>query len=238
MKNKLMVVGTKYIDYRDFIGCRIGQPGGIFNFMKAYGEDNCDYLITDYRKCWFSPKEDKMVKTKERFEGCDSVSIPNVDCHICYGDSLHIYTLAKKALPYNDSETFVSVDFIRPFHEIDGEVLEFWGKYADFIFVAADDQKFEDIPKVVRDSKALWIFHNPKWVITMCPWHSNEILTFENEFYEPMLDTIGAGDYFAGCILRKLFEEGGNLEIKESFEEVRNILKVQNDVQYGSSVEW
>lgn len=233
MSDKLLVVGTDYVDYKDYVGGRIGIRGGIHNFIRSY--PNCDVLGTDKINCWFQPINGKMKKVMERVVddgfGLDT-KIPNRDIHVCYGDSQLVLNLAKKYLPKMPSNRFVSVDMINPFDKISTHALEFWSKYADFIFVAAD-AKPSGIPRIVENSEAIWIFHNPKWVIAM--YGRNNPIEYENPYYEELLDTIGAGDYFAGCLLRRLFDETGSIDIEESCKEVAEMLKVQNEeIQHGN----
>lgn len=236
MSSKLLVVGTDYMDYRDFVGGKIGRRGGIFNFMRAYPE--CDHLITDIRKCWFKEKNGKMVKTAEKdvativdFE----LELPDQDMHICYGDSNTPFGIAQDFIPKMSSDTFISVDMIKPFHKVPDHILKFWAEHANYIFVAVE-KEVRGIPRIVKNSKALWIFHNPKWVITMCG--NKPPIRTENPYYEEFLDTIGAGDYFAGCILRRLFDESGTIDELEACKEVASMLRTQNEIQYGDTAEW
>lgn len=234
MSSKLLVVGTDYMDYRDFVGGRIGRKGGIHNFMRAYPD--CDHLVTDYRKCWFKPHNGKMVKTNDHsFGQVPNIELPERDIHFCYGDSIAVFPTALQSLPKLSSSNFISVDLIDPFEKQNMEVLEFWAKYANYIFVATE-REIMDIPRIVQNSKALWIFHNPKWVITMCG--NKPPLRTENPYYEEFVDTIGAGDYFAGCILRRLFDETGTIDELEACKEVASMLRTQNEVQYGDTAEW
>lgn len=233
MSDKLLVVGTDYMDYRDFVGGRIGLKGGIHNFIRAYPD--CDHLITNYVKCWFKEKDGKMVKVNEKYIGECKIELPDRDMHICYGDSYDPLTLSMMAIPKMASDTFISVDMIKPFHKLSEHNLRFWAAHADFIFVATE-REIDGIPRIVKNSKALWIFHNPKWVITMCG--DKPPLRTENPYYQEFMDTIGAGDYFAGCILRRLFDETGTIDELEACEEVANMLRIQNEVQYGDTAEW
>lgn len=234
MKNNLLLVGTSYTDYRDFVGGRIGMKGGIHNVLRAYPD--CDALATDSKKCWFKQIDNKLVKEFESASMTHGVTeLKNRDMHFCYGDSDIVLSLAKEWLPKLSSKRFVSVDMIQPFRNVPADVLEFWSKYADFIFVATD-KEITEIPRIVRNSEALWIFHNPKWVITMCG--DLPPIKTENPYYEEFMDTIGAGDYFAGCILRRLFDETGTIDELEACEEVASMLRIQNEIQYGNTPEW
>jgi hypothetical protein len=234
--NKLRVVGTSYTDHMLLAnGIRLQRSGGIHNFKRAYGP-SCELHGIDDCSCDFKEFDGKLNKVGQTplrlFDEDDKLL--DTDSHFCYGDSYNVYRMAKVEVPLFSSKTFISVDLLNPFQYADVGILQFWGQYADYIFLATQE-RVTSVPRIASDSKALWVFHNPKFVTLMFPSRYKGIIALENPCYIPMLDTIGAGDYFAGCTLRRIFEETGELDIENTFVEVFNMLKVQNDLQFSGA---
>jgi hypothetical protein len=227
--NQPRVVGTSYRDTIKFsdslTGCRWG---GIHNFMRAYP---CkDWTATEYIDCEFKQHEGKLIKVGQTWHEDPNhpVRIYGEDTHFCYGDSYEARKVAEECLPFFPVDTFISVDMIECFQHIETHVLEFWKKYADIMFIATEEP-INYMPRIVESSACFWVLHNPRFVTVINPAESKDILTVNNVFYEPMLDTIGAGDYFAGKFLEQLYDPAVKIvDTLKVMEDVAEMLRKQN----------